>query len=262
MAPMIRSTDIHPIDDRGGRLLVMYWTEFSICIIVVFLRFYSRIKIRSVGLDDWVMLLTLVTKTPHTFWFGSIWQRILIPDPWPNGCSSSNPQCVSRWCPPPLPNRPLQYHVRPQDQLGSSTLCNYGPRHSQNFRRLFNATHHPLRYSLGSTHSTLCHRFYLPNLCHSVDFDICTMQSPEGVMGVRGQGSQVLGPESSEWLRDIFCFLEFVYRHKSRIIAYSYYLEVADAGEEEVGNLWTSWAGNTCWGKLHNQGYETPRSAA
>lgn len=72
MAPMIRSTNVGPVEDRGGILLAMYWTECSICIIVVFLRFYSRIKIRSVGLDDWAMLFTLVTKTPYAFHFGPI----------------------------------------------------------------------------------------------------------------------------------------------------------------------------------------------
>lgn len=62
MAPIIRSTYTPPIDDRGGRLLVMYWTECSIAIIVVSLRFYCRIKIKGVGLDDWTMLLTLVKE--------------------------------------------------------------------------------------------------------------------------------------------------------------------------------------------------------
>lgn len=64
MAPIIRSTTniIRPIDDQGGILLVIYWTECSIGIIVVSLRFYSRIKVRGVGLDDWIMLLILVKE--------------------------------------------------------------------------------------------------------------------------------------------------------------------------------------------------------
>lgn len=66
MAPIIirstTTTNIRPVDDRGGILLVMYWTECTIAIIVVSLRFYCRIKIRGVGLDDWTMLLTLVNR--------------------------------------------------------------------------------------------------------------------------------------------------------------------------------------------------------
>lgn len=51
---------IPPNEDRGPRLLAMYWTECIIVVIVVALRFYSRIKIKGLGQDDWIILFTLV----------------------------------------------------------------------------------------------------------------------------------------------------------------------------------------------------------
>lgn len=127
MAPIITrstTTNIRPVvDGRGGILLVMYWTECSIAIIMVSLRFYCRIKIRGVGLDDWTMLLTLVNRekkekkkekkkllnkpSMHFFKFRDISDPYIIPkspDPCFGPCSSSNPQYRSRWCPTPLSN--------------------------------------------------------------------------------------------------------------------------------------------------------------
>lgn len=40
----------------------MYWTELSTVTIIVALRFYARIKINGLGLDDWTVLFTLVRK--------------------------------------------------------------------------------------------------------------------------------------------------------------------------------------------------------
>lgn len=60
MAPVVHT--IRPDEDRGPKLLGIYWTECSIAIIMVSLRFYARIKIRGLGLDDWTMLLAMVTK--------------------------------------------------------------------------------------------------------------------------------------------------------------------------------------------------------
>ena len=37
--------------DRGGSLLAMVWTEFSIAIIVVSMRMYSRFKIKGTGME-------------------------------------------------------------------------------------------------------------------------------------------------------------------------------------------------------------------
>ncbi|MCJ1268754.1 hypothetical protein MMC22_008642 [Lobaria immixta] len=50
---------IPPDEDRGPQLIAMYWTECTIVTIVVALRFYSRIRIKGLGLDDWTMLFTL-----------------------------------------------------------------------------------------------------------------------------------------------------------------------------------------------------------
>lgn len=41
----------------------MYWTECTVVTIIVALRFYSRIKIKGLGLDDWTVLFTTVRKS-------------------------------------------------------------------------------------------------------------------------------------------------------------------------------------------------------
>lgn len=51
---------IPPDEDRGPQLLAMYWTECTVVTIVVALRFYSRIRIKGLGLDDWNVLFTMV----------------------------------------------------------------------------------------------------------------------------------------------------------------------------------------------------------
>lgn len=47
--------------DRGGSLLAITWAETFICIVVLGLRFYSRMKLKNIGIDDWMMLITLVS---------------------------------------------------------------------------------------------------------------------------------------------------------------------------------------------------------
>ncbi|KAL9134774.1 MAG: hypothetical protein Q9175_004043 [Cornicularia normoerica] len=49
--------------DRGPQLLAMWWTELSICIVMVAMRFFSRYKLKNFGTDDWLMLIALVTET-------------------------------------------------------------------------------------------------------------------------------------------------------------------------------------------------------
>ncbi|KAK3390661.1 hypothetical protein B0H63DRAFT_121401 [Podospora didyma] len=49
-----------PDDDRGPKLLAMFWSYCAISIVMVALRFYARIQIRAVSWDDWLMLLTVV----------------------------------------------------------------------------------------------------------------------------------------------------------------------------------------------------------
>ena len=46
--------------DRGSIVLAVYWTFFAIELTVVSLRLYARLKIRAIGLDDWIMAFTMV----------------------------------------------------------------------------------------------------------------------------------------------------------------------------------------------------------
>ena len=40
--------------------MAMFWTEVPIAILFVAMRMYSRFKLRNMGLDDWMMVITLV----------------------------------------------------------------------------------------------------------------------------------------------------------------------------------------------------------
>ncbi|ERF71197.1 hypothetical protein EPUS_06026 [Endocarpon pusillum Z07020] len=50
----------HANDDRGKAAVAVYWAQAAIAIIIVALRFYARILIRSLGADDWLMFSTLL----------------------------------------------------------------------------------------------------------------------------------------------------------------------------------------------------------
>ncbi len=46
--------------NRGPKLLAVFWTQLSTCMIVVAMRMYSRYKLKTTGVDDWFMVVTLV----------------------------------------------------------------------------------------------------------------------------------------------------------------------------------------------------------
>ena len=50
--------------DRSGSLMAMFWTQVPIAIIVVSLRIYARFKIKAIGVDDWFMIIALVSMPP------------------------------------------------------------------------------------------------------------------------------------------------------------------------------------------------------
>ena len=55
-----------PLDgdqDRGPRIIAVYWTIFTVGAVVTCLRFWARIKIRYVGWDDWLMLIAIVSRS-------------------------------------------------------------------------------------------------------------------------------------------------------------------------------------------------------
>lgn len=53
-------------EDRGPQMIAIYWVEAAIAIVVVSLRVWGRITIRQVGLDDYVMIFTLVSARPQS----------------------------------------------------------------------------------------------------------------------------------------------------------------------------------------------------
>ena len=49
--------------NRADALLTIFWVPFPIIVLMISLRFYIRISIKSVGLDDYLMLITGVGKS-------------------------------------------------------------------------------------------------------------------------------------------------------------------------------------------------------
>lgn len=48
-------------EDRGSKLLALYWTQIALAVVIIILRFYSRMRIQGLGPDDWIMLFTVVS---------------------------------------------------------------------------------------------------------------------------------------------------------------------------------------------------------
>ena len=75
-------------ENRGTSVLAVFWVETGIAIGFVGGRFYGRRLIGAVGLDDWSMLITLVSSFRYAF--PSTWQAnmgfiscsLLLQAPW------------------------------------------------------------------------------------------------------------------------------------------------------------------------------------
>ncbi|KAK3365414.1 hypothetical protein B0H63DRAFT_112484 [Podospora didyma] len=63
---MLDPSMLPPDEDRGPLLLAQFWTYVAIGSIMTALRFFARFKIRAVGLDDWMMLATVILFTIST----------------------------------------------------------------------------------------------------------------------------------------------------------------------------------------------------
>ena len=45
---------------KDRALLAIFWTQFAIALVFVLLRFYARFSIHAIGMDDWVITITMV----------------------------------------------------------------------------------------------------------------------------------------------------------------------------------------------------------
>ena len=50
-------------EDRGSALIAIYWVECSIALIVIAMRLYSRMLIKGIGKDDYIMFFTMVSRS-------------------------------------------------------------------------------------------------------------------------------------------------------------------------------------------------------
>lgn len=47
--------------DKGPMLLALWWTEAGIATVIVGLRLYTRFMMRGIVIEDWLMLISLVS---------------------------------------------------------------------------------------------------------------------------------------------------------------------------------------------------------
>lgn len=50
-----------PNGNRGFVIQAVLWTECSLAVVIVFLRWYVRVAAKTVGVDDWLALMALVS---------------------------------------------------------------------------------------------------------------------------------------------------------------------------------------------------------
>jgi len=55
-----------PHENKGWIVLTLGWGQTGIAMVVVFLRFYTRYMMRGIVIEDWLMLVALVSH-PHSF---------------------------------------------------------------------------------------------------------------------------------------------------------------------------------------------------
>jgi hypothetical protein len=179
-------------DDRGQAAVAIYWTQAAVATIVVALRFYARILIRSLGADDWLMFATLV-RGPSSF-LGLLSGRTT------NQTSTANfsrPLYLGN-----IPIQPwrLQAHLRCnagqssrswQSQLRDASLGSLLLRDRQSSRRVPDPTGHgePVRVAemddLGGDRSHLCAQL------GEHHFDLRAMRSTARAVGEECQGKML-----------------------------------------------------------------------
>jgi hypothetical protein len=77
--------------DRGSAIMLIFWIQASVAMAIVATRFVARMLIKSVGVDDWLMLFTLVSVGTMVLrdgeaecrsvssWFGPVCSRTTPP---------------------------------------------------------------------------------------------------------------------------------------------------------------------------------------
>lgn len=54
------NTVLPPNEDRGPKLVALFWSLIAVAYLFVAARFYARHVIRGIGLDDWMILVSIV----------------------------------------------------------------------------------------------------------------------------------------------------------------------------------------------------------
>ena len=67
-APANSAVSLPPNDDRGPGLLGFVYVSFALASLVLATRVFVRVRLRSLGLDDYLMVLAWVSLIfPHVF---------------------------------------------------------------------------------------------------------------------------------------------------------------------------------------------------
>lgn len=60
--PSSMSATIDLNANQGPSIVALVWVEATLALMIVLLRIYARIRIKALGLDDWTILLSLVSR--------------------------------------------------------------------------------------------------------------------------------------------------------------------------------------------------------
>ena len=180
--------------DRGGRVMVAYWTVFSVAIIVTGLRFWARIRIRAVGWDDWLMLAAVVSnRLPTTSHEGH--NLFMLPVSTSGAHGDRQVFGLNRRLPPYLLHCRRLWcrttHLNPKDLLHLSTFCYYGHRYRTSLRRCFS----PPTYGhklLANSFFMVHHIFHDPHQRSKLDYALHSVQPLGSVVGLHHNHCKLL----------------------------------------------------------------------
>ena len=195
MEPLPRPTDGDR--NRGPQLLAMWWTELSICIIMVILRFYSRYKLKNFGTDDWLMLTALVSSTIDSP--QSTTAKVHPSDPVHIHDNMRNIRRNRRRRATSLLPEAGGYPKGHQDHLDRESVGYHGSSDSENVRRLPDPAAHRAIDQMAQMVSVHEHCPYIHNWSSGLHLNVCAMQPTARFVGAdRGPRRQMLETECSK----------------------------------------------------------------
>lgn len=164
--------------------MAMFWIEVPTAIVFVALRMYSRFKLRNTGLDDWLMVITLVSKSTCTPHFANVNDLLAFTY---GDCCGFNLSHIPWRTTSSLLLEPYSEGVREQVKLDFAAIQHHISRHGQDVGRLSTSTtSRPLRF-LAQMVSLYHYSIDLPLRQLDRHLHICSMRPSASVVGRNGE---------------------------------------------------------------------------